>query len=195
MNLQRIFEELNSGGAIVWVLLALSAVMWGAIFTRAYFLYFLCKPVTSQNVNQIFSKDYTGSNSVIETASHEARFFGKVGIDSLKKKITAKLEGDLNFLKPLIFSLVTAAPLLGLLGTVTGMIETFEAIGEMNLFSSDGGIAGGISKALLTTQLGLIIAVPGVIFEKLLSRRSDDLIVSIETGISQKDYKLGASSI
>ena len=191
MNLHGIFAELNSGGTIVWVLLGLSAVMWGAIFTRGYFLYFLCKPIGYENVVKIFDEKATLDNNIIEVARHEARFFTGTGIDHLKKKITSKLTTELNYLKPLIFSLVTAAPLLGLLGTVTGMIETFESIGEMNLFSSDGGIAGGISKALLTTQLGLIIAVPGVIFEKLLTKRSEKLIVSIETRISLKDDRIG----
>ena len=58
-------------------------------------------------------------------------------------------------------ALTAAAPLLGLLGTVTGMIETFEALAH---FGGDmgGRMAGGISRALLTTQIGLLVALPGV---------------------------------
>jgi biopolymer transport protein ExbB len=71
----------------------------------------------------------------------------------------------------LITTIVTAAPLLGLLGTVVGMIETFDSLGDMTLFSQTGGIAGGIATALFTTQMGLIVAVPGYIIKSLLDRR------------------------
>jgi len=70
-----------------------------------------------------------------------------------------------------ITTLTAAAPLLGLLGTVIGMIETFESLGDMSLFSQSGGIAGGISTALFTTQLGLAVAIPGLIVKGILNRR------------------------
>lgn len=72
-------------------------------------------------------------------------------------------------------SVVAIAPLLGLLGTVTGMIETFDSLGEMQLFTQGGGIAGGIGEALLTTQMGLAVAVPGIVLGRLLDRREATL--------------------
>ncbi len=81
--------------------------------------------------------------------------------------------------RALVRSIVTVAPLAGLLGTVAGMIETFDALGDSALFAQTGGIAGGISQALLTTQMGLVVAVPGVVVGRLLDRRQarleDDL--------------------
>lgn len=71
----------------------------------------------------------------------------------------------------LVRSIVAVAPLLGLLGTVTGMIETFRSLGEMELFTQGGGVAGGIGEALLTTQMGLAVSVPGLIVGRLLDRR------------------------
>lgn len=68
-------------------------------------------------------------------------------------------------------ALVLIAPLLGLLGTVAGMIETFDALAEMALFRQSGGIAGGIAKALFTTQLGLAVAIPGYFLLAVLERR------------------------
>ncbi len=73
--------------------------------------------------------------------------------------------------RAVIMSIVSAAPLLGLLGTVTGMIETFDSLGDMTLFAQSGGIAGGISQALFSTQMGLCVAIPGVIVGRLLDRR------------------------
>jgi biopolymer transport protein ExbB len=66
---------------------------------------------------------------------------------------------------------VVAAPLLGLLGTVSGMIETFRSLEDMALFSQSGGIAGGISQALFTTQLGLAVAIPGLIIKGHLDKK------------------------
>jgi biopolymer transport protein ExbB len=55
------------------------------------------------------------------------------------------------------------------------MIETFDSLGNMSLFSQSGGIAGGISQALFTTQMGLVVAVPGLIIGKMLDRQQDNL--------------------
>ena len=68
----------------------------------------------------------------------------------------------------IVAALTATAPLLGLLGTVLGMIRTFrvsDVFGEMS-----ANIAGGISEALITTQLGLIIAIPGVFGLAVLKR-------------------------
>jgi biopolymer transport protein ExbB len=77
---------------------------------------------------------------------------------------------DLKFMK----RAVSTAPLLGLLGTVTGMLTTFTA-----LSMGSGGektmdmVAGGISEALITTETGLLIAVPGLFFQYALTRERD----------------------
>ena len=63
---------------------------------------------------------------------------------------------------------IVVAPLLGLLGTVTGMIETFQGMGQGQYIAEMGQ---GISKALLTTQYGLAIAAPGMVAERVLERR------------------------
>ncbi len=81
----------------------------------------------------------------------------------------------------LVRSLVAIAPLAGLLGTVSGMIETFRSLAEMALFTQGGGIAGGIGEALLTTQMGLAISVPGLVLGRLLDRHEDRLHGELDT--------------
>ena len=71
----------------------------------------------------------------------------------------------------LVRSIVILAPLLGLLGTVSGMIEMFDALPESAFYAQSGGIAGGISKALFTTQMGLAVAVPGMVVGRILEKR------------------------
>ena len=71
------------------------------------------------------------------------------------------------------------APLLGLLGTVTGMIDTFRII---TLFGTSDPklMSGGISEALVTTEVGLVVAIPIMLLHTILSRRSDHLIGDME---------------
>ena len=93
--------------------------------------------------------------------------------EEIKQNILLKIDRKLIFLNTLIAS----APLLGLLGTVIGMLGTFSAI------SSGGGsetvdmVAAGISEALITTQTGLFIALPGI-FLVLIIRRQKNAIAS-----------------
>lgn len=81
----------------------------------------------------------------------------------------------------LIDSIVAVAPVLGLLGTVVGMIETFDSLGDMALFSQSGGIAGGISQALFTTQMGLAVAIPGLVVGRALNKKQQ----AIEAELAQ----------
>lgn len=83
----------------------------------------------------------------------------------------AELHAQLRVGRTTILAVVSVAPLAGLLGTVIGMIETFDSLADMALFSQSGGIAGGISQALFTTQMGLAVAVPGIVIGQLLDRR------------------------
>jgi biopolymer transport protein ExbB len=93
-----------------------------------------------------------------------------VRFDELHATRIAPFNRDLRFMK----RAVSTAPLLGLLGTVTGMLATFQA-----LASGAGGqktmdmVAGGISEALITTETGLVIALPGLIFQYHLARDRD----------------------
>ena len=67
---------------------------------------------------------------------------------------------------------VTVAPLLGLLGTVSGMVEMFASMQSATLArATEQTVAGGISLALVSTQLGLVIGVPGLIASRMLARR------------------------
>lgn len=101
-------------------------------------------------------------------------------LDALLEEGLMPIRRDLTRFKVLVTAIVMTAPLAGLLGTVSGMIETFDALGDKALFAATGGVAGGISQALLTTQMGLIVAVPGVIVGRLLDRRQRGLEADLD---------------
>ena len=80
---------------------------------------------------------------------------------------------------PTLSVFAAIAPLLGLLGTVTGMIETFQVITRFGT-SDPKLMAGGISEALITTQLGLAVAMPIIIIHHFLERRVDKVVGDME---------------
>lgn len=79
----------------------------------------------------------------------------------------------------IIIVVAAVAPLLGLLGTVTGMIATFEIITEFGT-GDPKMLSGGISEALITTQLGLVVAIPAVLLGNILKGRADAVVARIE---------------
>lgn len=81
---------------------------------------------------------------------------------------------------------VTAAPLLGLLGTVTGMMNTFGALGEGDIAASASKITGGVGEALIATACGLIIAIIGLIPYNILTSR----VETVKKEITQASYTL-----
>jgi len=85
------------------------------------------------------------------------------------------LEMFINKYTGTIALLSGVAPLLGLLGTVSGMVTTFSVIAEFGTGNARA-LASGISEALITTQTGLVVAVPGLFLATLLLRRSNQLL-------------------
>ncbi len=96
----------------------------------------------------------------------------------MQEAILAEIPRLERFLSTLAV-LASIAPLLGLLGTVTGMINTFQVI-TFHGTSDPRLMSGGISEALVTTMLGLGVAIPIMLSHSLLSRRVETSIAQIE---------------
>ncbi len=86
---------------------------------------------------------------------------------------------ELEKLLPFLALSAAAAPLLGLLGTVTGMINTFNAITVLGA-GDPKTLAGGISEALITTEFGLIVAIPSLLLHAILSRKVKGILGGME---------------
>ena len=106
----------------------------------------------------------------------------KYGRDIMKESIQEVASHVIHDMERYLSTLGTIAvitPLLGLLGTVIGMIKVFTAI----MIQGTGNatvLAGGISEALITTAAGLSVAIPALIFHRLFQRRIDDIVVDME---------------
>jgi len=117
---------------------------------------------------------WTTANNIIESAIVEAFDLQHKKVYPIRKYLDdafSSVERELSRYQILVLIIVSTAPLLGLLGTVGGMIETFDSLTDMELFSQTGGIAGGISQALVTTQFGLTVAIPGLLINGFLNRK------------------------
>lgn len=117
---------------------------------------------------------WTTANNIIESAVVEAFHLQDKKVYPIRKYLDdafGSLDRELSRYQVLVRIIVSVTPLLGLLGTVGGMIETFDSLTDMELFSQTGGIAGGISQALVTTQFGLAVAIPGLLIHGYLNRK------------------------
>lgn len=118
-----------------------------------------------------------------DAALRGARLAHRHGIPVPRDQVDVELgelEDALHAGTATIQVLVAVAPLLGLLGTVTGLISTFGSLGESSSSTASEGIAGGIVEALYATQMGLAIAVPGLLTAGFLRHRQAKLEVEID---------------
>ena len=107
--------------------------------------------------------------------SKHGREIMKECIQEAAARVVHDLERYLNALG----TIAGIAPLLGLLGTVLGMIEIFSSFMGSGMANA-GLLASGISKALTTTAAGLMVAIPALFFHRYLQRRVDELVVGME---------------
>jgi biopolymer transport protein ExbB len=173
---QIILDYADAGGWVMPPLLLSTLVLWFAIGYRFAAL----KRGTQRDVRNLLrratkkNEKLPKNNGVLVRALKKGLELKEKHQDDLRYYLDDAFweeEKSVRMFNRLILTIVAAAPLLGLLGTVIGMIETFDSLGDMSLFSQSGGIAGGISQALITTQMGLAVAIPGLIVNGMLVRK------------------------
>ena len=116
----------------------------------------------------------------MELAAQEPRVFGQLAdmkecIEEVGRKVVHDLERYLNTLG----TIATIGPLLGLLGTVFGMIDIFASLMEHGA-DDPSALAGGISVALITTAAGLTVGIPSLIFHRYFEGLVDGYVVDME---------------
>ncbi len=99
----------------------------------------------------------------------------KQSIEEAASQSIHDMERNMNALG----TIAAIAPLLGLLGTVVGMIDVFSQIVDQGTGNA-GVLAGGISQALITTAAGLIVAIPALVMHRYLQRRIDSMVIGLE---------------
>lgn len=162
-------HHVREGGFVMLPIAGLSLVMWWLIFLKARELFGLLRKTYSPE--SVLSRRAGGWQKSIAHDYLRSRS-GSEELDvELCKVLVDRHAGRAEKGIPTIIILAAVAPLLGLLGTVSGMIDTFDVIAEFGTGNAKG-LAGGISQALITTQSGLMVAVPGMVAGGLLYRMS-----------------------
>ncbi len=144
---------MDMGGNVLWLIAILLFVMWALIFERAWYFYSGWKKDAAEAI-----ATWEGRSERKSWAAHQVR-----------RKLIAEAEININAFLPVIKTLVALCPLLGLLGTVTGMIEVF------NIMAVTGGgdaksMAGGVSRATIPTMAGMVAALSGVFANTYVTR-------------------------
>jgi biopolymer transport protein ExbB len=107
---------------------------------------------------------------------HRPREVMREAIEDAGRHVIHELERFLSALG----TIAGIAPLLGLLGTVLGMIDIFSSFTSSGMTGNAGMLAGGIGKALICTASGLTVAIPAIFFHRYLQTRVDELVVGME---------------
>ncbi|MCP4119024.1 MAG: MotA/TolQ/ExbB proton channel family protein [Desulfobacteraceae bacterium] len=173
---------LQTGSIVMFPLVAVSMVMWTLIINRLFFFHRIYRKNMPRERAGEFVKNnempppeiYKGAVSLLVTRflKHRTHNPGidRYILDETVMELLAVLDRHLAF----IGILAAVAPLLGLLGTVTGMMATFDIISMFGTGNARA-MAGGISEALVTTQTGLLVAIPGLYMHGFLVKRAEKL--------------------
>lgn len=155
---------IEKGGFFIWPLLAVAVWALYLILERAYFYAFILHP-RRRHLALIKDgetlPDEPGRSRLLKVLI-EARSEKRLATDLAEQLAERDLQ-DAEYGLPSLSIIAQAAPLLGLLGTVTGLIRVFIRIEALSSMVNPSDLAGGIWEALLTTAVGLVIAIPALI--------------------------------
>ena len=167
----RLIDFINAGGSITWILVAMNVIGLSLILWRFFIFNDFKKKLEAESktlTDDMVSKFQ--KNRLVDN------------FDLMKDAISQRvheLEKGMTSIKVV----ATTAPLLGLLGTVIGIYEAFQVISATGL-QDPGQFASGISFALITTIVGLIVAIPHFIAHNYLSGELDSLEIKMEKCIA-----------
>lgn len=185
-------EQIAKGGMVMYPMLTLAFIAF-LIAAYKFFEISTVRKAKEADVGRILESIRNGD---VDNAMAQARTIkGPAGeilqqavanvhqdkevIEEVLYEVIIKTQPKLERMLPFIAVTAATAPLLGLLGTVTGMIKTFKLITVFGAGDAQS-LSSGISEALITTQYGLIIAIPTLIAHALLSRKAKGVIASLE---------------
>ena len=199
-------EVVAGGGIILWIIIGLSAVATAVAVERAvYFrrirtdedrLFLRVKSAAAKGhfdeALAICDSSPSPFSALLKTGiehRERAAWERKEVLRDAASQEVPRLERNIGVLG----TIAHVAPLLGLLGTVTGNIEAFGVLGRFGSVGDPSVLAKGISEALITTAAGLITAIPSTIVYNILTSRVNALIVRMENQVNEMTLMLGES--
>lgn len=190
MTMMELFKH---GGAVMWPIILVSFVMITVVVERIIFIIRENSRRQPEVVNKMLerveandaegalelgkkSQDYV-ARILVYAISHKEHSLGNAFTRAANQEMQRFSQG-----LPTLDTCITAAPLLGLLGTVTGMMGTFAALnsGGGDIGSATGAITGGVAEALIATMCGIAIAVTGLLPFNYLNARVEEARHEVE---------------
>jgi biopolymer transport protein ExbB len=193
-------EIFHKGGPIMWPLLALSVVVLSVVIERFLFILIERKNRDESLVGEILtqiekghldqasriggeSKDFV-ARAVTYALTHREKSFSEAMLRAANWELKRFHRG-----LTILDTAITLAPLLGLLGTVTGMIRSFDMLGGSEL-GAPSAITGGIAEALIATAYGLGIAITGLLPFNYLNSREEEARLEMQDAASHIEIHL-----
>ena len=189
-------EFITAGGIFMWPLLACSVLIIAFSIERSWFLQkrLICPDGLSNQIKTLMDNDMIDKRHAEEIANLSSLGFLLINCikyknlprENLESKIeerATEVQYSLERNLTMLGTTATISPLIGLLGTVVGMITAFTGLTETSGANPDL-LAAGISQALITTAFGLLIAVPGLVLHKYFEHKIKYLLISLQTEVS-----------
>ena len=189
-------EFITAGGIFMWPLLACSVLIIAFSIERAWFLQkrLICPDGLSNQLRNLIQTHNIDNKQAEEISNLSSLGFllinclkyKKLPRENLESKIeekAAEVQYSLERNLTMLGTIATISPLIGLLGTVVGMITAFTGLTETSGANPDL-LAAGISQALITTAFGLLIAVPGLVLHKYFEHKIKYLLINLQKEVS-----------
>jgi len=183
-----VWDTIKSGGTVGWliILLSIATVTVAADRARTIRPSALIPPQVTQQIQELLKSKHMDElaglcnreNSIVAKVIASGLSQIKTGyrdMESAMQEEGAKQAAELHRRVELLSLIGNVAPMLGLLGTVIGMIQSFNTIAQSQGFAKPAELADGISKALVTTCMGLIVAIPAMCAYVYFQNRVDKL--------------------
>lgn len=163
LGMTELQEFLARGGPVLLAIMAATFVMWALILERLFYFRFAHKAVADQALAEWRSR-----------SDHKSTFAHWVK-DKLVSEVRQQAQANVSFTK----AMVALAPLLGLLGTVTGMVTVFD-----NMAITDGAdakaLSRGVSQATIPTMAGMVASISGILFTSGMDQKVQRLVQRVE---------------
>jgi len=187
-----VWEHIQKGGIWIWPILFFAALAFLTALFKLFEIYSVQMPrpgVLHDILKALNDGNVSEAAALAEKVPGPARAMlcdavahsdeSKELIEEIMYERMLEVQPKLERMLPFIAVTAATAPLMGLLGTVTGMINTFELI---TVFGTGDArkLSSGISEALITTEFGLIVAIPSLIMHALLNRRAQGVMANME---------------
>lgn len=191
------FDLFQRGGLLMWIIAACSVGALAVLFERLWSLRRarvvprnfvatlrdLIKKDQSAEA-QVLSENNSSSIATVLAAVFKHRAAGRAAMKEAAQEQGRREATALERFVGVIGTVAAIAPLLGLLGTVTGMIRVFQNV-TSNGVGNPADLASGIWEALITTAYGLMVAIPALVAYRYLLSRADSLVMEMEEETSE----------